>query len=153
MGAGLYFSHGIVFIHDVLERAPGNDWTDDHVAQRFSRRSTACNVATLIEDGFADVDAGSSELLEACERVVAVSIQTDGGAISIGGIDGRSEIIWKGRPGWVRVVLGQNLADGDSRLRMLLMAEEAAREEPTYVREQGEAVKGPFVESAKVALF
>jgi hypothetical protein len=153
MTARIYFSHGMFFLYDSSERAPGNAWTDEHSSQGFARRPTAANIGTLVEDGCFDVEVGSPELLERCERVVVVSIRSDSGTISISGTDPEDHIVWKGRPGWVRVTVGQTPGGDEHELRLFVVAEEAATDEATRVREGSEWVGGTFIESAEVARY
>ena len=149
----IYFSHGMFFLYDASERAPGNAWTDEHASQGFARRPTAANIGTVIEDGWLDVEVGSPELLDECERVVAVSIRSDSGAISISGTEPEDHVVWKGGPGWVRVTVGQMLGAEDRELQLFVVAEEATTEEATRVRIRGEWVRRAFVETAEVARY
>jgi hypothetical protein len=153
MKTRIYFSHGMFFVYDSSERSPGNAWTDDHSAQGFARRSTTANVATLIEDGWLDVDVGAAEALNECERVVAVSVLSASGAISISGIDPEDQVLWRGRPGWVRVSMGQERSADEQEVRLVFVAEEAAKEESTRVRERGDWVRRDFIEAAEPAVY
>ena len=135
MARRIDFSHGLFFLYDSWERAPGNAWTDQHSAQGFARRPTAANIATVIEDGCLDVEVGSPEVLDECQRVVAVSIRSDSGTISISGTDVEDHVVWKGRPGWVRATVGQMPGADDHEVRLFVVAEEATTEEATRVRE------------------
>ncbi len=153
MKTRIYFSHGMVFVYDSAERAPGNAWTEEHSSQGFARRPTAANVATLIEDGCVDVEIGSPELLDKSERVVALSIRSDSGAIAMSGTDPKDYVLWKGRPGWVRVTIGQTSGSDEQAIRLLFVAEEAAKEEPTRVREDGEWIRRDFIETAEAATY
>lgn len=149
----IYFSHGMVFLYDSAERAPGNAWTDEHASQGFARRPTAANVATLVEDGCVDVEECSPELLDKCKRIVAVSIRSDSGAIAMSGVDPEDNVVWKGRSGWVRVSVGQTHGANEDELRLYFVAEEAVNEEPTRVRENGDWILRAFVETAEAARY
>jgi hypothetical protein len=153
MIARIYFSHGIFLLFDSAERAPGNDWTEEHSSQGFARRPEVANIATLSEDGWFDVEVGSPELLDRCERVAAVSIRSDSGTILISGVDPGDHVLWKGRPGWVRVTLGQMPGPDEREWQLFVVAEEATTEESTRVRERGEWVRGAFIETAEPARF
>ena len=153
MDARIYFSHGMVFVYDSAEAAPGNDWTDEHSLQGFARRPTTANVATLIEFGCAHVHFGSHEELEKCDRVVAVSVCSESGAIAMSGVDPEDHVVWRGRPGWVRVSIGQTSNPDSRELRLIFVAEEAARDEPSAVREHGDWLRREFVESADTATY
>ena len=153
MGIRIYLSHGTLFVNDSAESAPGNDWTDEHSLQGFARRPTAANVATLIEYGCVDVEDGSPEHLDECERVVAVSVRSDSGMIAMSGVDGESYELWKGRPGWVRVTIGQRRGATELGLEVYVAAEESAKEESTRVRERGEWLRREFVETAQAARY
>lgn len=153
MKARIYFSHGMVFLYDSTEPVPGNAWTDDHASQGFARRPTAANVGTLIEDGCVSVDEGSSELLDKCVRVVAVSIRSDSGTIAMSGVDPEDHVLWRGRPGWVRVTVGQTPGDEEQELQIFFVIEEAAKDEPTRVRENGEWTRHDFIETAEPARY
>lgn len=147
----IYFSHGLFFLFDTAERCPGNDWIDSHSVQGFSRRATAANINTLIEDGVLDVEPGSPEQLDTCERAIAVSVRSDSGVVAMGSVDPVDHVIWKGRPGWVRVTVGQKRVANERELRVFFVAEEAVKEEPTRIREHGEWLRRDFLETAEVA--
>jgi hypothetical protein len=154
MDTPIYFSHGLVFAYDTGEKAPGNDWTDAHVQQCFARRPTAANIATLENYGRATLERGTSESLDSCERVVSVSVRSESGIVALSGVDPGSEcVLWKGRPGWVRVTIGQKRGPTELELRLLFLAEETSRDEASKVKEHGKWLEGPFVEEAEQARF
>jgi hypothetical protein len=153
MQTDIYLSHNFFFLFDSQELSAGNDWTDEHFSQGFARRPSAANIRTLIEYGRLDVEVGSPELLDKCERVVAISIRSDSGGISISGVGGEDLVVWKGRPGWVRLTVGQIPGAEDRELQLFVLAEEATNEEATRVRERGEWIRGAFVETAEAVRF
>lgn len=69
------------------------------------------------------------------------------------GSDPEDHVIWKGRPGWVRVTVGQMAGADDLEVRLFVAAEEAATEEATRVGSGGEWIAGPFVETAEAVSY
>jgi hypothetical protein len=151
----IYISHATLFVFDSFGKLPANAWTSAHWEQLFARRPSSMNIVALVEeDGFiVEVDRSSSSLMN-CERVVGFSLLSESGRIILdGGESGTGVTVWEGRPGWVRVTVGQALLKKEEPqwMRVVVVAEEAVREELTTVREKGTLKTGPFLEIADPA--
>ena len=148
MNETIYFSHGVFFVYDEAEQVPGNDWSDTHVEQHFSRRAESANISTILAEGVADLRPGTPELLDTCNGVVAVSVLSRSGAVAISGCDPEDTVIWNGPPGWVRVTVGQKPGEREQHVTLVCLAEKAVDEQATRVREDGEWMSGPFLETS-----
>lgn len=149
----IFVSHGIIFLYDTSEKAPGNDWTEQHQEQGFARRASAINVSTLVENAWARLSQGASDEMSGCERIVSCSLFSTSGTVGFSSVDPGGPVIWRGHPGWVRITLGQSYSHEGEELEFVYFAEEAVAEEPTRIFKDGAWASGAFIETADAARY
>ncbi|MBX3189804.1 MAG: hypothetical protein KF819_22455 [Labilithrix sp.] len=150
----VFFSNEVFFVYDIAEEHQENLWTERQCAQGFSRRPTATSVQALRDSGRLEVEAETApKELDECERVVVFSLLSTG-AVELAGGDPGGVVIWRGRPGWVRISLGQSRDERDERLVHLLVAvEESSADAKSRVRHEAEGwLPGELDETAEPAI-
>ncbi len=151
----LFLEHAFVVLYDVGEQTPCPEVRLDHVRQGFARRPSSvmlffreeevCFVTELIRD---------STSLADCPFVLSVSLYSYSGDVRLSTTDPLDLPIWTGRPGWIRLSIGQQLvatrimrSERVSEYRVVVTAVEAEGEERSYVSQDGD-VLSDLVEDA-----
>jgi hypothetical protein len=82
------FDHGQFLVYDVSVEGPQCEWTEVHCNQGFARRESAACIATMLQDGSADVTVffGPFVEQESYQRVIALPFHAPEGKIVIGGL-------------------------------------------------------------------
>ncbi len=147
----IYVAEGTIYVWDLLEKHSGNEFTPAHGAQGFARRPSCANILTPFpEDGFVTQIESDRDGLAKCSRIVSLSIDSPSGEVFLGGFEPGGHTIWRGRPGWVRLTIGQRIvSDGEwPDLCVVVVGEETEAEAPSQVWRDGVEIAGPFVETA-----
>lgn len=148
----LEITHGVIFLLDPEDRGPSARWTARRHAQGFTRSRTSASLTTIEPEGTGRVFAAPMAAIAGCTRVTSLSVYSDSGRVALGDIHPDKPIIWTGRPGWVRVTIGQRLAavqtdDEWPDIEILYLVEATDRESPTKRTETGIELDGPFEEA------
>jgi hypothetical protein len=110
----LEFSHSQFFVYDAGLVSPACEWTEPHRKQGFARRDRTIAVGALLEFGSADVRIalGAPSNFEDCERVLAVPLEIETGAISIDGPEEGARVRSVNvKNGHYRVTIAQKVID------------------------------------------
>lgn len=130
----LFLVHGVLFVFDKNEPVVGSTWTREHAAQGFVRRPSTMNVSLLEPEDVRIVEiVNGAERVDACADEIAFSLHARSGEIQLGTEDPGGIVVWRGRPGWVRIALQMTECAGDA---------------PTYLKRGGQVVSAKLVETA-----
>lgn len=107
--------------------------------------------AIVDEDGMVVDLVSDFAALSTCQSIVSFSLYSSSGRVLLSGGEPGGEIVWAGRPGWIRVTLGQALlCDTEPpEMRIVLVAEESTGDDRTVVRPPTNPHHGEYLESSE----
>jgi hypothetical protein len=136
---------------------PGNDWTDAHFAQGFSRRDSSVNFWTLIQFGYGQVivfdGAYVNDLTD--ERVITVPFHCPSGKVLVEGPEENTTNDLVVESGWNLLTSAQSFDHKRQQLRICLFFEKidyAADRSLIVLKDDQLNPSYPLVETSEIAI-
>ncbi len=146
-----WISYGLFFVADGDYSGPPSMPSEQRARQGFARSPSRAELYAIVDSAPATLHPASSEEIARCQRVTSISLLTTRGRVTIGSVDPVDLTLWVGRPGWVRITIGQRMTESPEgsdpdAVELLYLVEVAACEQPSARFEESVALPGPFDE-------